>query len=163
MRDLLGRVAAVLAPATGVGSYLAYTAVTFGNGLAPLTMQRDAARHGSTSNPLAVLVDAVRGTFSGNLGTGTHVPWLLLAAVGLVVMARRLPASYTAWCGLVLAVILTGSNLDSSERYLYGTFPFLMVVALVTARRTVWWLVLSCSTAAMATYATLAFTLAYVP
>jgi hypothetical protein len=110
-----------------------------------------------------VVVDALRGAFSGELGTGLHVPWLLLAVAGLVVMARRLPASYSAWCGLVLAAVLTGSNLDSSERYLYGAFPFLVVAALVTGRRTVWPFVLACSAAVMAVYATLAFTLAYVP
>ncbi len=161
--ELTGRVAAVLAPVAGAGIYLAWSAATFGDGFAPFTLQRDAARHGSASNPVEVLVDAARGTFSGELGTGLHLPWLLLAVTGLVVMARRLPASYAAWCGLVLAAVLSGSNLDSSERYLYGAFPFLMVAALVTGRRAVWPFVLACSAAVMAVYATLAFTLAYVP
>jgi hypothetical protein len=161
--ELARQVAAVLAPVAGTGIYLAWTAATVGDGFAPFTLQRDAALHGSTSNPVEVVVDAVRGTFGGELGTGLHVPWLLLAVVGLLVMARRLPASYTAWCGLVLAAVLTGSNLDSAERYLYGAFPFLVVAALVTGRRTVWTFILTCSAAGMAVYATLAFTLAYVP
>jgi hypothetical protein len=168
--ELALRAGAVLAPLAGAGIYLAWSAATFGDGLAPLTLQRDAARHGSTQNPVDVLVDAAGGTFRGELGTGLHVPWLLLAAAGLVVAARRLPASYTAWSGLVLAAILTGSNLDSAERYLYGAFPFLLVAALATGagqtrpgRRLVWPVVLTCSTAAMTVYATLAFALAYVP
>ena len=170
--ELVRRVGAVLAPLAGAGIYLAWSAAVFGDGFAPLTLQRDAARHGSTQNPVAVLLDAAGGTFRGELGTGLHVPWLLLAAAGLVAMARRLPGSYTAWCGLVLAAILTGSNLDSAERYLYGAFPFLLVAALATGaegrrhrrgRRLVWPVVLTCSTAAMTVYATLAFALAYVP
>jgi hypothetical protein len=168
--ELARRLGAVLAPLAGAGIYLAWSAATVGDGFAPLTLQRDAARHGSTGNPVDVLVDAAGGTFRGELGTGLHVPWLLLAAAGLVVMARRLPASYTAWCGLVLAAVLTGSNLDSAERYLYGAFPFLLVAALTAGagrtrpgRRLVWPVVLTCSTAAMTVYATLAFALAYVP
>jgi hypothetical protein len=162
-REVARRVAAVLAPVVGCGIYLAWSSAKYGDGLAPLTMQRDAARHGSTANPLDVVLDAVRGTFHGELGTGLHVPWLVLAAVGLVVMARRLPASYAVWSGLVFAAVLTGSNLDSSERYLYGAFPFLLVAALVTGRRLVWPGVLVVSAAAMTVYATLAFLLLYVP
>ena len=161
--ELLRRLAAVVAAPVGAGIYLLWSAIQFGDGLAPLTMQRDAERHGSTSNPIAVMVDAARGAFDGEVGTAMHVPWLLLAFAGLVVMARRLPVSYFLWCLLVLAVVLTGSNLDSSERYLFGAFPFLLVAALVTSHREVWMLVLTVSTALLTVYATLAFTLSYVP
>jgi hypothetical protein len=126
-------------------------------------MQRDAARHGATGNPLEVLWHAASGGLHGNIGTSLHVPWLLLAVLGVVVMARRLPASYATWCGLILLTVLTGSNLDSSERYLLGAFPLLFVAALVTGHRTVWPFVLTVSTAMMTVYATLAFTLSYVP
>ncbi|WP_230202748.1 mannosyltransferase family protein [Parafrankia discariae] len=161
--EALARLCAVAAPAAGAGIYLLWSAVVHGDGLAPLTMQRDAARHGSTANPLLTVVDAAKGALHGELGTALHVPWLLLAVVALVVMARALPVSYCVWSGLVLAAVLTGSNLDSSERYLYGAFPFLLVAALVTARREMWMLVITVSTAAMTVYATLAFTLSYVP
>ncbi|WP_045878699.1 hypothetical protein [Pseudofrankia sp. DC12] len=162
-RGWLARLAAVVAPAAGAGIYLAWSAATYHDGLAPLTMQRDAARHGATGNPVSVVWHAATGALHGNVGTSLHVPWLLLAIAGLVVMARRLPASYTAWCGLILLTVLTGSNLDSTERYLLGAFPFLFVAALVTGQRTVWPLVLTASTATMTVYATLAFTLSYVP
>ncbi|WP_248840345.1 glycosyltransferase family protein [Frankia sp. AgKG'84/4] len=157
------RLVAIAAPLAGAALYVLWSSHTYGDGFAPFTIQRDAARHGSTANPVSVLWHAARGTFSGQLGTGLHVPWLLLAVLGLVVMARRLAVSYPLWCALVLAAVLTGSNLDSAERYLYGAFPFLLVAALVTARREVFTAVLVASTAAMTLYATLAFTLAYVP
>jgi hypothetical protein len=159
----LRRALAVVAPGIGAAGYLAWSAATYGDGLAPLTLQRDAARHGSTGDPLRVLWDAAQGTLHGQLGTGLHVPWLLLAVVGLVVMVRRLPASYPAWCAAVLVTVLTGSNLDSSERYLFAAFPFVFVAALVTGRRTVWPGVLALSATTMTVYATLAFTLSYVP
>jgi len=162
-RALASRLAATLAPTLGTAIYVGWSASRYHDGLAPLTMQRDAARHGATGNPLAVLWHAASGSLHGNLGTSLHVPWLLLAVVGLVVMARRLPASYTAWAALVMLTVLTGSNLDSSERYLLGVFPFLFVAASVTANRTVWPFVLAASTAMMTVYATLAFTLSYVP
>ncbi|SNQ45531.1 conserved membrane hypothetical protein [Frankia canadensis] len=161
--EIVRRLAAIVAPLAGAGIYVLWSAHTYGDGLAPFTLQRDAARHGSTGNPLAVLWHATRGAFHGELGTGLHVPWLLLALAGLVVMARRLPVSYTGWTALVLAAVLTGSNLDSAERYLYGAFPFLLVAALLTARREIFTAALVASTAAMTLYATLAFTLAYVP
>jgi hypothetical protein len=162
-RGWLARLAAAVGPAAGAGIYLAWSAATYHDGLAPLTMQRDAARHGATGNPVSVVWHAATGALHGNVGTSLHVPWLLLAIAGLVVMARRLPVSYTAWCGLILLTVLTGSNLDSTERYLLGAFPFLFVAALVAGHRTVWPLVLTASTATMTVYATLAFTLAYVP
>ncbi|WP_244957226.1 hypothetical protein [Candidatus Frankia nodulisporulans] len=157
------RVVAVFAPLVGAGIYVAWSAHTYGDGLAPFTMQRDAARHGATSNPLSVLWQAATGAFHGELGTALHVPWILLAVVGLIVMYRLLPVSYALWSTLVLVAVLTGSNLDSGERYLYGAFPFLLVAALVTTRREIFTAALVASTAAMTLYATLAFTLAYVP
>ncbi|EFC79985.1 hypothetical protein FrEUN1fDRAFT_6910, partial [Parafrankia sp. EUN1f] len=162
-RELAGRLGAVVAPLAGAGIYLLWSASAHGDGLAPLTMQRDAARHGSGANPLSTIIDAARGATNGELGTALHVPWLLLAVLALVVMFRRLPVSYPVWSTLVLLAIVTGSNLDSSERYLYGAFPFLLVAALATARREVWTFVITVSAAAMTVYATLAFTLSYVP
>jgi len=159
----LPRLAAVVATVAGAGAYVAWSAATYHDGLAPLTMQRDAARHGATGNPLSVLWDAAQGTLHGNVGTGLHVPWLLLSLVALVLMARLLPASYSVWCALVLLTVLTGSNLDSSERYLFGAFPFVLVAALALGRRTVWPFALAASATVMTVYATLAFTLAYVP
>ena len=43
--------------------------------------------------------DAVDGLFHSRVGTGLHVPWLVLFVALLVVMATRLPASYTGMVG----------------------------------------------------------------
>ncbi|HMA46792.1 MAG TPA: hypothetical protein VKP11_06290 [Frankiaceae bacterium] len=159
----LRRVPAVLAAPAGVAAYLLWVGAVHGDPWLPLRLQRAAAAHGATTDPLRVVLDAARGTLHGRLGTGLHVPWLLVCVVLVVVMARRLPASYTVWSALTLAAVLSGSNLDSLERYAFGAFPFVLVAAVLLRRRTSWWLALVASTALLAGYATLAFLLFYVP
>jgi hypothetical protein len=129
-----GRVLAALAPVVGCGLYLGYLGWRFGDGLRPIREQGRSDLHGPASDPVANVVDAARGTFTGELGTGLHVPWLLGFLALLVVVARRLPASYSWWCAATLAATLTGSNLDSLERYGFGAFPFLLAAALVIRR-----------------------------
>ncbi len=162
-RDRARRALATVAPVLGALVYLGWVQAAYGDWFRPFRLQRSAALHGASSNPALVLWDAAQGTFHGHVGTGLHVPWLIGAAILLVVMARRMPASYPAWAALTLVAVLTGSNLDSSERYLYSVFPFLIVAADLARRRTVWWLVLTGSAVLMSLYALLAFLEIYVP
>jgi hypothetical protein len=157
------RALAVLGPLAGTAIYLGWAGATHGDAFSPLRQQRRADLHGSSGNPVEVVVDAAKGTFHGQLGTGLHVPWLLLVVGLVVLMAWRLPASYTAWSALTLATVLTGTNLDSLERYAYGTFPIVMVAAMLARGRRTWWLVLVGSTSLLILYATLAFFRHYVP
>ncbi len=161
--DRLRRAVAVAAPAAGLGGYLLWTRVAYGDALAPIRTQRQESLHGSSSNPAEVIWKAARGISHGEVGTALHVPWLALVIVLLVVMVRTLPASYPVWAALTVAVVLTGSNLDSSERYAYGTFPFLFVAAAVTRRDEVFRTVLTACAAMMVVYASLAFLSLYVP
>jgi len=157
------RALAVAGPLIGAGCYLAWVRRTYGDALLPLRVQRQADLHGASSNPVQVLADAASGVLHGHVGTALHVPWLVAFALLTVVMARRLPASYTVWAALTFVTILTGSNLDSSERYLYAVFPFLFVAADLTRRREVYAVAATASTVAMFGYATLVFVNAYVP
>lgn len=161
--ERLRRAFAVLAAPVGVAAYLLWVGAAYGDPWLPLRLQRGLAAHGGSGDPVRVVLDAARGTLHGQLGTGLHVPWLLVCVVLVVLMARRLPASYTVWSALTLAAVLSGSNLDSLERYAFGAFPFLLVAALLLPRRLLWWLVLVAATALLAGYATLAFLLFYVP
>jgi hypothetical protein len=156
------RALAVAGPVLGCAAYLAWAGAQFGDPLQPLRSQADATHHG-IGNPARVLADAVDGLFHSRVGTGLHVPWLLLFVGLLVVMWRRLPASYTAWSAAVLAATLLGSNLDSSERYLWSAFPFVVTVALLCRRPEVERIVLTCSAALLTIYASLAFLGYYVP
>ncbi len=161
--ERLRRAAAAVAPAAGCALFGLWSWIAYADALLPLRVQRQQSLHGSSSNPAAVLWTAARGITHGEVGTGLHVPWLALFALLLVMMARTLPASYTLWAAITMAAVLTGSNLDSSERYAYGTFPFLFVAVALTRRDDVVRLVLTVSAAMMLVYATLAFLGLYVP
>jgi len=87
----------------------------------------------------------------------------VLSVVLLVLVARRLPASYTAFAAAVLVVSLTSSNLDSFERYALGAFPLVVAASTLTSRRRVEVAVLVVSAAALVGYAMLAFLGMVVP
>nr|MDA8342459.1 hypothetical protein [Actinomycetota bacterium] len=85
---------------------------------------------GSLTVPLVGAWDAlVSGLHGRHLGEAAHVPWVVLAVVLLVVVFRRLPASYAWFASAVLAVSLTSTNLDSFERYATGAFPLVVAAA----------------------------------
>jgi hypothetical protein len=55
----------------------------------------------------------------------------------VVVVARRLPLSYTVYSAASVLVALCARNLDSIERYSLATFP-LVIGAAVLIRRPTW-------------------------
>lgn len=160
---IAGRMAAVLAPAAGTGAYLLWVAWRYGDGLAPVRIQEQADRHGRLADPLVTLAHDAAGLLHHHLDEGLHVPWVLLALVLLVVVARRLPASYTAFSLLVLAAALSGPNLDSFERYALSAFPLVLAGALLTSSARVERVVLVLAAGGLAGYALLAFTNILVP
>jgi len=76
---------------------------------------------------------------------------------------RSWPASYGAFAVAVLVVALTGSNLDSFERYALSAFPLVLAGASLTADDRVFRVVLVLSAVALVGYSVLAFTNLYVP
>jgi hypothetical protein len=98
-----------------------------------------------------------------HIGDALHVPWIGVAAILIVVAFWRLPASYGAFALCVVVVALSGSNLDSFERYALSAFPLVMAGAtLLRSPRIATVTYVLCGTA-MALYAVLAFQGAYVP
>lgn len=75
----------------------------------------------------------------------------------LVVVIRRFPASYGAYQGAALVLSLTAHNLDSFERYMMSTFPFLLALAYISRHEAVDRAALVISAAALAGYAVLVF------
>ena len=121
-------VAAVAAPVAGVGTYLAWV----GARVRGLRCGRCASSRRRTS--------AASFRRSG-LGAGRHgrerlrtarrglvhvVAWRSRCVALLVVVVRRLPASYAAFAGISLLLALSAENLDSFERYALGAFPLLI-------------------------------------
>lgn len=162
-RELAARVIAVVAPFAGTGLFLWWVSDRFGDAFLPFRIQTRSNLKGSFANPLTSIEHAVRGLAHGHIGTGLHVPWMILAATLTVVAFRKLPASYGWFTLVTLASAVTSSNLDSFERYALGAFPLVIVVAMLTHHRRVERSLLILSGAAMTGYTVLALTHAYVP
>jgi hypothetical protein len=161
--ERLRSLAATASPLVGAALFLAWVDREFGDALLPFRVQTRANLKGSFTDPVSSIADAVDGLFHGHVGTGLHVPWMIVAVVLVVIAFRRLPASYGAFAAVSLASAVTSANLDSFERYALGAFPIVIVVAiLLTDRR---WAIatIAASSVVMTAYATLAFAHAYVP
>jgi len=81
----------------------------------------------------------------------------------VVVLAKRLPASYAAYAATAVVLALTARNLDSFERYAMSTFPLIIAIALLTSRRDVDRTVNAAMAGGMVAYSMLAFFGTYVP
>jgi len=111
-----------------------------------------------------VLYHAVMSVFHGHhIGTALHLPWICLAIVLIVVAFRRLPLSYAVFSLAIVLVALSGSNLDSFERYVLSSFPLIIVAAGWLRAKNTAVVVLSASAVVMSGYAFLTFQGLYVP
>jgi hypothetical protein len=157
-RERVVRIGAVVAPALGLSAFLAYSGVAFGDAFEPLTIQNRASLRGRFEFPVTSLVNGVRDlVHAGRFGPGLHVIWALGFAALLVVVWRRLPGSYTAYAAVALVLGLAAHNLDSFQRYAASTLPFLLAVAILTARPKVERAALTLAAAGLFAYALLAF------
>ena len=133
------------------------------NFLLPLRVQTSAGLHGGLSDPATTLVHDAKGVLHHHFGTALHVPWILLVLVLVVLALRRFPASYGVFAAGVVLAALSGTNLDSFERYALSAFPLVMAASTLTGRREVERAVLALSAAGMVVYALLAFLNISVP
>lgn len=160
----VSRAVAVLAPVAGLVAYLGYAGVEFGSFTRPLTLQTDSSHHGGLTDPAVTLYHDAFSLLRGHhVGTGLHLPWVLVAVVLVVVVFRTLPVSYGLYSAAVVVVAASGSNLDSFERYALSAFPLLLGAATLMRSRRVETTVLVLGAATMFGYALLAFLGAYVP
>ena len=163
VRELFARATAVLAPFVGTALFLLWVGNRFGDALLPFRVQTRSNLKGSFTNPASSIARAVRGLVHGHIGTGLHVPWMILAVILIVICFRKLPASYGWFAFVTIASAVTSNNLDSFERYALGAFPLVIVGAILARNLRVERALLLLSGAAMTGYATLAFVHAYVP
>ncbi|GGL85456.1 hypothetical protein [Nakamurella endophytica] len=139
--ERLAGAAAVAAPPAGTAAFLWWAGHAFGDALAPLRAQtRPGLRGGVAHDPFTTVVQAVRGLLSGSPADATlllHLPWIAVAVLLLVAGRRRLPASFTAFAGTMVAVGLTAPGFASFERYAAAGLPLLVTAAalLDTPRR----------------------------
>ena len=160
-----GKVAAIVASVAGTVTYLGWVSATYGGGfLEPLKIQQQQAHHGALADPVSTMYHALANLAHGHhIGDALHVPWIGVAAILIVVAFWRLPVSYGAFALCVVVVALSGSNLDSFERYALSAFPLVMAGATLLRSPRIATVTYVLCGAAMALYAVLAFQGAYVP
>jgi hypothetical protein len=162
-RERVAGVGATAAPFLGTLAFLAWSAHIVGDWWAPLRVQLQSGHHGGLSDPFATLYHDATGVLHHHVGTALHVPWVLLALAMLIVCWRRLPAPYTLFSAAMLATAVSGSNLDSFERYALSAFPLSMAAALVLTETRLERAVLVLLSAGLGGYALLAFLNISVP
>jgi hypothetical protein len=163
--ELAARVAACAAPATGLGAYLGWCGWRYGDALRPFSVQVTSRLRGGTFvDPLPGIGRALDGAVHLRLaGAGVHVLWAGLALALLVVVARRLPASYTAFTAATLLLGLTARQMTSFERYASSAFPLLLVVASLMPGPPRVRVIMGAAAAVLCAYALLTFLHRYVP
>ncbi len=159
-----GKAVAIVSSVAGTVTYLSWVSVEFGGFFEPLKIQQQQAHHGTLADPVATIYHALANLAHGHhIGDALHVPWIGVAVVLLVVAFWRLPLSYAAFALCVVVVALSGSNLDSFERYALSAFPLVIAGATLLRSGRVAGVTYVLCGAGMALYALLAFQGAYVP
>jgi hypothetical protein len=163
-RRWAGKVAAIVSSVAGTVTYLGLIKSTSGGFLEPLKVQQQQAHHGALTDPVSTIYHSLTALAHGHhIGDALHVPWIAVAAVLIILAFWRLPVSYGAFALCVVAVALSGSNLDSFERYALSAFPLVIAASTLLRSPRVATVTYVLSGAAMALYAVLAFQGAYVP
>ncbi len=138
IRSRVVGVAAVLAPAVGGGLVLIHSRLVGKAWDDPVQAQRE-LRH-ATVFPLVRIARAVGDLFGPERsGDGLHAFAAVGLVVALVLCARWLPASSTAYVGTAALLFLSADNLNSLERYTLNAVPVVIVVAILCRRRWLEW------------------------
>ena len=126
-------VAAVLAPVAAIGGFLAWVGDRYGDALEPFRVQ--AALRGGTVLPPFRLVEGLGEVVADPFGDGLHIPF----ALGMIALAwvawRQLPRGWALLAVATVVLNLAADNLNSTERYAYGTVPLLVALARVVGGR----------------------------
>jgi hypothetical protein len=163
VRDRVAHIGAVIAGPLGSGLYLLWVQAAYGDAWLPLSIQNDRAHRGGFVDPFSRVFDGVGDLIRGDrFGSGLHVLWAAVFVALIVVLLRRLPASYGVYAAAVVIVNLSARNLDSFERYVMSAFPIVVAVALITGRRDLERPVLAISAAGLVGYGVLGFLGVYV-
>jgi hypothetical protein len=162
--DVAARGIATVAPLAGCFAYLAWASDRTSSFFEPLRIQQEPTRRGSARFPITNIIDVTRDFASGDHNTdGLHLLTIVVCLFLLVVLIRRWPASYSLYAATSLVLALTAHNLDSIERYMLSTVPFVLALADVFDTEARERIVLVLSAAGLVIAAALAFTGTLVP
>ncbi len=158
------RLTAVVSPFIGLGGYLIWVEMRFGDWRLPLRAQTAADLRGEFINPILKVIDAIWGMFgSERLGEGLHAPWIVFYIILLVILFRRWPVSYASYAAVIIVFALSAQSLGSFERYGFSAFPLICAIAQLLDHPVVERAAMIVSGAAMTAFAVLIFTGAFVP
>lgn len=116
----------VVAPVVGLGLYLLWSALTFGDPMLPLSAQSDPDLRGG------LLVNPIPGVLADDAGGITWPVTFALMAVAVwlvVVTLRTLPLPYGVWAAVLVLLGTCSTEAQSLPRYLAATFPLAVVLA----------------------------------
>jgi hypothetical protein len=163
-RERLLRLLPVGAPFAGTAVYLGWVWHRFGDPLEPMRVQSIPGLRGSFAFPLVTLWGAVSGVARGEfVRNATHIPWLVVLTVLVVITFRRWPLSYAAFAAVTLFLAASAEFWGSFERYGFGAFPVVLALASVTGSRWAGRGIIAVSALIMCGYALAALLNAYVP
>jgi hypothetical protein len=163
-RDRLTPAVAVVAPVAGLGAYLLWVRHRTGDLFLALRLQNSKNLRGGTESPIRSVGHAFHELWSGQrVGYGLHAVTAVVLVVLVIVVARRLPLSYTVYAAASAAVAVCAHNLDSIERYSLAAFPFAIAAAMLLKRPATERVVLLLIAAGLVAASMLAFTGALVP
>jgi hypothetical protein len=156
------RATVAAAPAVGTATYLLWCQVAMGQWAIPFDVQTTSHLRGRIVDPVSTVVDAFAAFGRLHFSAAGHEVTVVIATVLLLIGVRRWPVAVTAWGATALFIAFTAERLGSLERYVWGSVVPVMTLATLGGPRVkrVLPLVLG---AGFVTFATLAFTGAYVP
>jgi hypothetical protein len=161
---LVAPVVATIAPVAGLASYLLWARDRTGDLWLVVRLQNDRTLRGGTASPFTSVGHALHELVSGDrVGYGLHAVTAAVVLVLLVVVARKLPFSYTVYAGASALVAFCAHNLDSVERYSLATFPFVIAASMLLRRSTIERAVYLLLAGGLVAASVLAFTGALVP
>ena len=162
-KDYAAIVAAIAGPVVGIGSYLLWARHLSGDFMYPFDVQQVSTSRGGWIDPFRAVWRAARATSGDHLSAGIHVLTAAALVVLIVVLARRWPASFTAYAIAAAVIGLSARNLDSLERYSLSTVPFALAAAELAGGETRERVVLVGLAAALVACSVLAFSGVLVP
>jgi hypothetical protein len=163
-QQLVGAIAAIVAPAAGALAYLAWAEHRTGDFFYPISVQQVSTSRGGWVDPFrAVWHAGSEAAHGGHLSAGIHIVTTAVLVVLIVVLWRRWPASFTAYALAAVVVGLSARNLDSLERYSLSTVPLVLAAADITGSGTRERVVLTALGAMLVACSVLAFSGLLVP
>ena len=156
---------ALIGPFLGFALFASVSAREHGAFLAPVDSQR--VHRGEFVDPLRRLLRGVEDIVGDEVfGDGLHLPFALVAIVGVVLLARYVGRPEAIYAGTIVLVAISADNWNSLERYTLNAYPMMIgFAAFLTdlGRTLVWRVTIVASAAGLVGMSVLTWTGDYVP